>query len=151
MRLYPKVIPAIAREVIQTLTREGDIEVETLRIADAEMDMAAIMREYLAAEERVNQATKEKDASAFCLLIQPSAIEETFVDIDRCVQETKQILKQAGDQPTLEVESVEVDGDLAQVTFTGTASNEATFVREGGRWYVPIDQSDVKAGTDSES
>ena len=99
----------------------------------------------------VNQATKEKDASAFCLLIQPSAIEETFVDIDRCVQETKQILKQAGDQPTLEVESVEVDGDLAQVTFTGTASNEATFVREGGRWYVPIDQSDVKAGTDSES
>lgn len=59
MRLYPKVIPAIAREVIQTLTREGDIEVETLRIADAEMDMAAIMREYLAAEERVNQATRE--------------------------------------------------------------------------------------------
>jgi len=59
MRLYPKVIPAIAREVIQTLTRENDIEVETLRIADAEMDMAAIMREYLAAEERVNQATKE--------------------------------------------------------------------------------------------
>ncbi len=59
MRLYPKVIPAIAREVIQTLTKEADIEVETLRIADAEMDMAAIMREYLAAEERVNQATKE--------------------------------------------------------------------------------------------
>ena len=59
MRLYPKVIPAIAREVIQTLTREGDIEVETLRIADAEMDMAAIMRVFLAAEERVNQATRE--------------------------------------------------------------------------------------------
>lgn len=59
MRLYPKVIPAIAREVVQTLMADGDIEVETLRIADAEMDMAAIMREYLAAEERVNQATRE--------------------------------------------------------------------------------------------
>jgi hypothetical protein len=59
MRLYPKVIPTIAREVVQTLMADGDIEVETLRIADAEMDMAAIMREYLAAEERVNQATKE--------------------------------------------------------------------------------------------
>lgn len=59
MRLYPKVIPAIAREVIQTLTKENDIEVEPLRIADAEMDMAAVMREYLAAEERVNQATRE--------------------------------------------------------------------------------------------
>jgi uncharacterized protein len=59
MRLYPKVIPAIAREVIQTLANEGDIEVEPLRIADAEMDMAAIMKEYLANEERVNQATRE--------------------------------------------------------------------------------------------
>ena len=59
MRLYPKVIPTIAREVVQTLMQDGDIEVETLRIADAEMDMAAIMKEYLAAEERVNAATRE--------------------------------------------------------------------------------------------
>src|SRR6266508_4527647 len=35
MRLYPKVIPTIAREVIQTLMQDGDVEVETLRIADA--------------------------------------------------------------------------------------------------------------------
>ncbi|HEY3452252.1 MAG TPA: DUF507 family protein [Myxococcales bacterium] len=59
MRLYPKVIPAIAREVVQTLANEGDIEVEPMRVADAEMDMAAIMKEYLANEERVNQATRE--------------------------------------------------------------------------------------------
>jgi hypothetical protein len=59
MRLYPKVIPAIAREVVQALSNESDIEVEPLRIADAEMDMAAIMKEYLANEERVNQATRE--------------------------------------------------------------------------------------------
>ena len=59
MRLYPKVIPTIAREVIQTLMQDGDVEIETLRIADAEMDMAAIMKEYLAAEERVNAATRE--------------------------------------------------------------------------------------------
>jgi hypothetical protein len=59
MRLYPKVIPTIAREVIQTLMQDGDVEIETLRISDAEMDMAAIMKEYLAAEERVNAATRE--------------------------------------------------------------------------------------------
>ncbi|HCF61267.1 MAG TPA: DUF507 domain-containing protein [Myxococcales bacterium] len=59
MRLYPKVIPAIAREIIQALMTDKDIEVEPLRIADAEMDMAAIMREYLANEERVNNATRE--------------------------------------------------------------------------------------------
>ncbi len=59
MRLYPKVIPIIAREVVQKLMQESDIEVEALRIADAEMDLAAIMREYLSNEERVNQATRE--------------------------------------------------------------------------------------------
>src|SRR5947209_14465303 len=59
MRLYPKVIPAIAREVVQRLMQDGDIEVETMRIADAVKEMYAIMREYLANEERVNQATRE--------------------------------------------------------------------------------------------
>jgi len=59
MRLYHKVIDIISREVVHKLMQDGDIEVETLRIADAEMDMSAIMREYLANEERVNQATRE--------------------------------------------------------------------------------------------
>ena len=59
MRLYPKVIPIISREGIQQLMQDGDIEVEPIRIADAEMDLSAIMREYLTNEERVNQATRE--------------------------------------------------------------------------------------------
>lgn len=59
MRLYPKVIPIISRECVQKLMQDGDIEVEPMRVADAEMDLSAIMREYLAQEERVNQATRE--------------------------------------------------------------------------------------------
>ncbi len=59
MRLYPKLVPIIAREIIQRLMQENDVEVEAIRVADAELDMAAIMREYLANEERVNQATRE--------------------------------------------------------------------------------------------
>jgi uncharacterized protein len=59
MRLYPKVIPSIAREVIQSLMAEKDIEVEPMRIADAEMDMVAIMREYLNDEDKVNLATRQ--------------------------------------------------------------------------------------------
>ena len=59
MRLYPKVIPIISREAVQQLMQDGDVEVEPMRIADAEMDLSAIMREYLATEERVNQATRE--------------------------------------------------------------------------------------------
>lgn len=59
MRLYPKVIPVISRECIQKLMQDGDVEVEAMRVADAEMDLSAIMREYLTNEERVNQATRE--------------------------------------------------------------------------------------------
>src|SRR5712691_10950432 len=59
MKLYPKIIPSIARDVVATLMADGDVEVETMRVADAEMDMAAILKEYLASEERVNQATRE--------------------------------------------------------------------------------------------
>lgn len=59
MKLYPKLIPAIAREIVERLTKDNDVEVEPLRVGDAEMDMASIMKEYLAAEERVNQATRE--------------------------------------------------------------------------------------------
>ncbi len=98
---------------------------------------------------KMNQATKNQDASEFCLLMQPSAVDKTFHDIDRCVSETKPILKAAGKQPELEVESVEVDGDIANVTFTGGAGNEASFVREDGQWYLPLDQSDINADADS--
>lgn len=59
MRLYPKLVPIIAREVVQRLTADKDIEVDPIRVSDAEMDLSAIMREYLANEERVNQATRE--------------------------------------------------------------------------------------------
>ena len=59
LRLDPKFIPVISREAIQVLMQDGDIEVEPMRIADAEMDLSAIMREYLTNEERVNQATRE--------------------------------------------------------------------------------------------
>src|SRR5207253_1952159 len=51
--------PIISREAIQRLMQDGDIEVEPMRVSDAEMDMSAIMREYPANEERVNQATRE--------------------------------------------------------------------------------------------
>ena len=59
MRIYPKVIPVISREIVQLLMQDGDVEVEPMRIADAEMDLSAIMREYLTNEDRVNQATRE--------------------------------------------------------------------------------------------
>lgn len=92
---------------------------------------------------KMNQATQDRDASAFCLIIQPSAIEKTFHDIDRCVSETGPILKAAGEQPVYKVERIEVDGDVARVSFSGSAGEEATFVRENGQWYLPLDPQDT--------
>lgn len=71
MRLYSKLVPTIAREIVDRLVKDGDIEVEPIRISDAEADMGAIMREHLANEERVNEATRQAlerrgyDASRF--------------------------------------------------------------------------------------
>lgn len=59
MKLYAKAIQAISRDIVATLMADGDIEVETLRIADAEQDVGSVMKEYLANEERVNVATKD--------------------------------------------------------------------------------------------
>src|SRR5262249_62049138 len=59
MHLSQEAISPIARDSIQLLMQDGNIEVEGMRIADAEMDLSAIMREYLTNEERVNQATRE--------------------------------------------------------------------------------------------
>lgn len=98
---------------------------------------------------KLNQATQGKDASAFCLIMQPSAVDETFHDIDRCVRETKPILEAAGKQPVLKVDTIEVDGDVANVTFGGGTGSQAKFVREDGQWYVPLSQSDVNASADS--
>ena len=97
---------------------------------------------------KLNQATQDKDASAFCLIMQPSAVEETFHDIDRCVSETTPILKAAGEQKVLKIDTIEVNGDIASVTFQGDTGPEAKFVKEDGQWYVPLSQSEITTNSD---
>lgn len=101
----------------------------------------------------LNEATRAKDASALCLMMQPSGVEATFNGIDRCVRETKAILKAAGEQPAVEVENIEIDGDQANVTFTGSASGPVSFVREGSQWYLPLstDEAGVRADQSTDS
>jgi len=71
VHLDSKIVPSIARESIATLIRDGDVEIEPMRVADAEKDLSAIMREYLTSEAQVAAATREAlarrglDESAF--------------------------------------------------------------------------------------
>jgi hypothetical protein len=47
MKLYRTKIPLIAREILDTLSREGDIELQPEKKEEAEKDLVAIMEEFL--------------------------------------------------------------------------------------------------------
>jgi len=55
MRLYRKVIPKIARDIIRTLSSQNQIELEEGKAEEAELDLAAVMVEYLNTEEQLNR------------------------------------------------------------------------------------------------
>lgn len=59
MRLYRKVIPKIAREVIRSLNSKGDIEVDESALDEAELDVAAVMVEYCNMDDRLAQDARE--------------------------------------------------------------------------------------------
>jgi hypothetical protein len=59
MRLYRKIIPKIAREVVRTLHSKSEIEVEDGKMDEAELDLAAVMVEYMNEEERIITEAKE--------------------------------------------------------------------------------------------
>jgi len=58
VKFYPKLIDRIAKEIVQTLTQRGDIEVEPDAMDDARQDFAAIMREYEAQERAISDEAK---------------------------------------------------------------------------------------------
>ena len=47
MKLYRTKIPVVAKETIDTLCEEGDIEVEAGNREEAEQDLVAIMEEFM--------------------------------------------------------------------------------------------------------
>lgn len=59
MKLYKVKIPVIAREVVETLCNEGAIEVAMENRQEAEMDLVAIMEEYLRRDNEVREAVRE--------------------------------------------------------------------------------------------
>jgi hypothetical protein len=57
MRLYSGKIPAVANEIIRTLTDASDIEVGDAE--EAQLDVEAVLKEYLRTEREITDKTKD--------------------------------------------------------------------------------------------
>ncbi len=59
MRLYKGKVPAISREVIDSLMKGGSIEVLPENVGEAEADVASVLNEYLRMDREVSDAAKD--------------------------------------------------------------------------------------------
>jgi uncharacterized protein len=57
MKLYSAKIPIVARDIIQQLTAEGDIEVSSRE--EAELDIQAVLKEYLRTDRELTERAKD--------------------------------------------------------------------------------------------
>lgn len=59
MRLYRSRIPVIASKIVSSLISDGDIAVERASVDDVELDIRAIVGEYLRQESQLLEETRE--------------------------------------------------------------------------------------------
>jgi hypothetical protein len=59
MKLYRTRIPEIAKKVIEELVKEGSIEVLAENRAEAELDLVAVMEEYLRRDSHLRESVRE--------------------------------------------------------------------------------------------
>ena len=57
MRLYSGKIPSVGAEIVKALVEAGDIEVEDR--AEAEMDVQAVLKEYIRVEREITEKAKD--------------------------------------------------------------------------------------------
>src|SRR5215471_852980 len=57
MRLYSGKIPAVGSEIVKSLVESGDIEVTDR--AEAEMDVQAVLKEYIRLDREITEKTKD--------------------------------------------------------------------------------------------
>lgn len=59
MRLYRSQVPVIASKIVSSLISDGDIDVERTDIPEVELDIRAIMEEYLRGQAKLVEKTRE--------------------------------------------------------------------------------------------
>jgi hypothetical protein len=57
MKLYSAKIPVIARDIVQQLTKDGDIEVNNHE--EAELDIQSVLKEYLRMDREITERAKD--------------------------------------------------------------------------------------------
>ena len=57
MRLYSGKIPTVGSEIVKSLVEAGDIEVSDR--AEAEMDVQAVLKEYIRLDREITEKTKD--------------------------------------------------------------------------------------------
>src|SRR5579883_2972413 len=59
MRLYSGKIPAIAQEIISKFREDGDIEVSPQNLQEAQLDVEAVLKEYLRMDRELTEKAKD--------------------------------------------------------------------------------------------
>ncbi len=59
MKLYKKIIPRIAKDIIAELTLKNYIEIENGKMEEAELDITAIIVEYVNNEKKIHEQAKQ--------------------------------------------------------------------------------------------
>jgi hypothetical protein len=59
MRLYGSKIPTIMREVVQILIDREFVEIEATNLAEVELDVESVLKEYLRAERQLTEEAKD--------------------------------------------------------------------------------------------
>ena len=138
MKLKPALIAAIAATLLVISGCGSSDDSSSADTQQDEQDITALVAE-------INSANKDKDALAYCGLMQPSGVTEVFNTQSQCVRETTKILEQdSAKQPELKIDDIEIDGDRATVTLENNAGGApVSLVKEGGKWYVPLDGAEA--------
>ena len=85
MRIYRKVIPKIAKDVIRSLLANRAIEVEDGRRDEAELDVAGVLVDYLNSLDRLKTDAQET-------LVRHSLPQEMLGRVKRSLAETRKII-----------------------------------------------------------
>lgn len=84
---------------------------------------------------RVAELVRKGDAKSFCAEFAPSQVKDTFGSAPKCVKRVDPLMKAMAKSGDFTIESTEIDGNYATVTYTSD-QGIGTFTREDGRWYI---------------